>query len=72
MLASHKIIQLVGVVEYRISGIVHTISALREGGDALEEQHARVKDYSLTPREDFSLLQQTCILGNVGREIILV
>lgn len=62
-----------GVVrEYRISGILHTISALRAGGDALEEQCAQVKDYSHTPWIDFSLLQQTRILGNVGTEIILL
>lgn len=74
MLASHKLMQLFGVVqEYRMSGTTHTIiSALRVGGVALEEQCAQVKDYSHTPREDFSLLQQTCILGNVGREILLV
>lgn len=66
--------QLFGVVqEYRMSGTTHTIiSALRVGGVALEEQCAQVKDYSHTPREDFSLLQQTRILGNVGREILLV
>lgn len=72
--ASIKLMQLFGVVqEYRMSGTTHTIiSALRVGGVALEEQCAQVKDYSHTPREDFSLLQQTRILGNVGREILLV
>lgn len=72
MLASHKLMQLF-VQEYRISGTTHTvISTLRAGGDALEEQCSQVKDYSHTPREDFSLLQQTRISGNVGREILLV
>lgn len=74
MLASHKVIQLFGVVqEYRMSGAIHTlISALTAEGDALEEQYAQVKDYTHTPREDFPLLQQTCISGNVGGEILLV
>lgn len=59
VLPSCRIIQLFGVLqEYSISGIIHTISALRAGGDALEEQCAQVKDYSHTPREDLSLLQQ--------------
>lgn len=72
VLASHKLMQLF-VQEYRISGTTHTvISTLRAGGDALEEQCSQVKDYSHTPQEDFSLLQQTCISGNVGREILLV